>query len=110
MSLRYIERIPYTCQYIDGVIDLVEVYMDDETAKADAKNFLEEIRSLNSQLREFGQETVDLLEKAEADIENLETEIRAAKNDYEGAEDEIASLKREITRLEDDVLYARMEC
>lgn len=95
-----IEDIPYTCKYIDEVVDIVKAHIDDKYTRLDAEANLEEIRALNHRLREHGYAMVDLLREKQSEIDVLEDDLNAAKNNLEDAEYEISQLRREIEAME----------
>lgn len=85
-----------TCPIIDRVLGLIsDLYnntTDDEQSEKDykaAKDYLEEIRSANATLREWGNELFYKCDELEKDLDN-------ANNDIDSLKDKLQDLQREL--------------
>lgn len=99
--------IGHTCPKIDSVISQIHsLYMSSEDmSRSEYDHFeklMEEIRTANSTLREWGNEQYQIAEEFE---KNLDYE----KNKVSDLEDEVASLKKEVNQLEIDLENAQDE-
>lgn len=124
------EPVKQTCPIINEAQDCIsELYVitssyDEYITKASIsdidsnlnrlKIILEELRTANSSLRDWGndwcekaleiEKDVDYItDEYESRIDSLESDIRDYKSDIHGYNDEISSLKDKISSLEDDV-------
>jgi chromosome segregation ATPase len=96
--------IGHTCPKIDSVISSIHsLYLSsEEMSKKEYEDFeklMEEIRSANSTLREWGNEQCDRAEEFEKDLDNSQREVDYLKN-------EVEELKSEVTQLEKDLAEA----
>lgn len=78
---------PYTCPLIDAAIE-------------NAKDHLEEIRSANEELRDWGAGLCSELDEAEKEIAKLEDQVAELETDKGCLEATIKELERDIARLE----------
>lgn len=90
--------VKYTCPLIDEVISAVksipaEVYEYTYWTEKRLIEILEEIRTANSTLRDYGNCLFD-------DKENLESDVDYFKNKKEYLEELVSDMKKEITELE----------
>ena len=101
---RYIDNAPvgHTCPKIDTVISFIDSIDSEEIHPNVLKemiNIMEEIRSANSQLREWGNDLCKQVDELQGEIND---EIR--KNDK--LQDEISDLNSEIKDLQLELSYA----
>ena len=105
--------VPNTCQYIDEIIDTLKIYVTDDDELNEALKYCEIIRTHNSTLRDFGNDTyyekedlekrVDELNDRISDLQFDNRELREENDNYEekleNALDEIYELKSELEDL-----------
>ena len=94
-----------TCPIIDKVIDFIDSLdfeMDDDMLEAFyqdckyAKEHLEEIRKMNSELREWGNEKHNLCDEYEDTISDLERKVRELESDLDDCQKEVSDLQKEL--------------
>lgn len=91
--------VPQTCPYINDVIRFIEGINWCEDQEDDAQGVteviktLEKIRSMNSDLRDFGNQEYKRAEEAEKDRDYYEKQVRCL-------EDEVANLEKTVKELE----------
>ena len=93
--------IGHTCPKIDDVISTVHNWYSDaeEITKSDYQNFekkMEEIRSANSTLREWGNEQCQLAEEFESDLDDAKEQVTDLKSEIEDLKAELKSLEKEL--------------
>ena len=93
--------IGHTCPKIDDVISMVHNWYSDaeEITKSDYQIFekkMEEIRSANSTLREWGNEQCLLAEQWEDDLNSANNQISDLKDEIESLKDELKFLEKEL--------------
>lgn len=91
--------VGWTCPKIDSVIAAIEAALrdpEDDGALHDCigkHGLLEQIRSANDELRNWGAEQEDRADELELEVESLRKQL-------ENAEDEVLSLKQELREME----------
>ena len=99
MSKRDNSSVPQTCPVIDKVISFIESldYEDLSTQSIkDAVNYMEEIRRMNSDLRDWGNDEYARAEENEAEKDDLEYK-------YKSLLDEMDDLRKERDEMEEAI-------
>ena len=97
--------IGHTCPKIDSVISQIHaLYMSsEEMSKQEYSYFeklMEEIRTANSTLREWGNEQCEKAEEFEKDYDNSQREISDLKNEVESLKSEVKQLEKDLSETE----------
>lgn len=97
--------VPQTCPKIDNVISIItDIYRADEPiTKGELQNIeklMEEIRSANSTLREWGNEQYEIAEELEKDRNYYQDEYEKYQLEASDLRQEIKELERELSELE----------
>ena len=98
--------IKQTCPYIDNVISWVDDICDNfETETEDISNkrkwcieYLEEIRKMNSQLRDIANDHIDKSQDLEYEIDKVNERLTDANNRILELESEIKQLEYELSQ------------
>ncbi len=94
--------VEQTCQYIDKVIDFLETLSDFdmpdgyEKDKVKMTETLEKIRSMNLELRNFGNKQYDEFYEMEKEKDYYEGRCRDLERENEAYRDDIKELQKEI--------------
>jgi benzoyl-CoA reductase/2-hydroxyglutaryl-CoA dehydratase subunit BcrC/BadD/HgdB len=81
--------VPQTCPYIDEVIAFIEAIKWQEGQEDDAQTVieicktLEKIRSMNTDLRDFGNQEYKRAEEAESDRDYYEKQVKSLEDEVE---------------------------
>lgn len=97
--------VPQTCPLIDKVIDFLDslsTFNMPDGYEADRKQMeatLEKIRSMNSDLRDFGNKQSGELEEMEKDRDYYEKKCRELQKEIEYKNEEIKDLEKELNQI-----------
>lgn len=106
-----------TCPIIDGFLkdlDWSRIKLTEklDTLIEDSQKALENLRTLNSELRDWGRAGWDKAEEFENEAEELKDQLKEMENDYEiklkELEEKLADYQREIRDIENDEHYRRV--
>jgi polyhydroxyalkanoate synthesis regulator phasin len=105
---RYSDNAPigHTCPKIDSVISQIHaLYMSSEEMTkqeyAEFEKLMEEIRSANSTLREWGNEENKKAEEFEKDLDYEKSRVANLESEVEDLKKEVESLEKELLEHQD---------
>jgi len=93
--------IGHTCPKIDSVISMIHsVYTSSEEMSrneyTEFKKLMEEIRSANSALREWGNELYYKADELESDLDDANRQVKDLESDIESLRAEIKELEKDL--------------
>lgn len=92
-------NVAHTCPFINTVIDFIKKNTKEEVCTTEIIEILEEIRSANGELRDWGNETYNEKESIEREIDKANSEIDRLIYKINELEGEINELKNELKQL-----------
>lgn len=95
-----------TCPIIDNVIRFIDSLSDGDVPyqdKKDAIDYMEEIRSMNAKLREWGNEMYVERNEIDDEKDKLEDKCRRLESDLDDCIKENKAFEKQISELEDKV-------
>ena len=88
---------PHTCPLIDTVINMIKTTTDEDFDIKEAINMMEQIRTANGELRDWGNELFNEKEELEDQISDLEGKLEDKQEDIGNLEDYIKTLEKQIS-------------
>lgn len=93
--------VDYTCPIIDAVIEFIQnTNHDDADAMVDE---METIRSMNSEIRAWGDHQEDIAEEREAELEDAQDDINSLRSTVDELTEEVRDKDELISVLEDRI-------
>ncbi|MFA5403297.1 MAG: hypothetical protein WC358_00010 [Ignavibacteria bacterium] len=95
--------ISQTCPLIDKVKDFIESETIEDVNISGILDTLEEIRTMNTQLRDIACTNITKVAELENDVENKDDEIKRLESDNKEYQEEIKKLESKIEELENKI-------